>query len=88
MVIAEAFAASLPIIAFDVGGLSERIQTNKNGLLVEPNNIDLFAETISELISDTNKYQKLSMDAISTAKTKFNLENMISDHLKFYGISK
>lgn len=88
MVIAEAFAASLPIIAFNVGGLSERIQTNRNGLLVEPNNIDLFAESILDIILNTNKYQKLSIGAFTTAKTKFNLENMINDHLKFYGISK
>ena len=43
---------------------------------------------IANFADTSKKYQKLSIGAFTTAKTKFNLENMINDHLKFYGISK
>ena len=46
IVVLEAMAAGLPIVAFDVLGINELVKNNYNGKLVEANNINNFADAI------------------------------------------
>jgi glycosyltransferase involved in cell wall biosynthesis len=52
MAMLEAMAAGLPIVATKVGGNVELIQHNVNGLLVEPENIDVLESALSALARD------------------------------------
>ena len=45
----EAFARKLPVIGFDVGGISEWLKNGVNGVLVEAGNYKKMAEAIDEL---------------------------------------
>ncbi|MBN1901814.1 glycosyltransferase family 4 protein, partial [Candidatus Sumerlaeota bacterium] len=51
----EAAAASLPIIASNVGGIPDIIQTGVNGLLVPPENPDALSEAILTLYSQRER---------------------------------
>lgn len=72
-VILEAMAAGLPIIASDVGGISEIIKAGENGMLVEEKNITDLANKIIEVLSDSNAIAKYRNNNINASK-KFDWE--------------
>jgi len=54
-VLLQAMAAGCPIISTDVGGISELIQSGKDGLLIQPKNSQLMANTILTLLENPNQ---------------------------------
>lgn len=49
----EAMAAGLPVVAADHGGLSEIIEHEKTGLLVEPRSVDALLDALRRLSADS-----------------------------------
>ncbi|WP_017653949.1 glycosyltransferase [Fortiea contorta] len=49
MVVLEAFAAGIPILGSNLGGISELIQSEVNGLLVEPNSVTAWSQALQRL---------------------------------------
>lgn len=64
----EALAKGMPVIASDVGGLSEIIIDGQNGLLFESGNHALLADKIKLLLKDKNLRERLSVNARQTAE--------------------
>ena len=60
LVLLEAMAAQLPILATKVGGIPEIVQDKKNGILVEPGKSHELSEKILMLISNRPLREKLS----------------------------
>ncbi|MBD3327782.1 glycosyltransferase [Candidatus Peregrinibacteria bacterium] len=58
MVLLEAMAAQVPIVATEVGGIPEIIQHKKTGVLVAPKDFNALAEAITELINNQAQRQK------------------------------
>jgi glycosyltransferase involved in cell wall biosynthesis len=56
-------AAGLPIVASDVGGLSEVITHGRTGLLVKPNDVEGFSRAVMELIADPPRTRALGLAA-------------------------
>jgi glycosyltransferase involved in cell wall biosynthesis len=52
IVILEAMAAGLPVIATDVGGIPEIVRDGETGLLVEPGNPSVLTSAITRLLGD------------------------------------
>ena len=71
-VILESLALNTPVIASDIGGVSEVIQNGKNGHLVEPGNINLLVETIYNMWSDQKNYRRLCDNSRQIIVEKFN----------------
>ncbi|MEV6864702.1 glycosyltransferase family 4 protein [Streptosporangium subroseum] len=68
MALIEAMSKGLPSVAFDCPtGPGEIITDGVDGRLVEPKNVEAFAETICELIDDQDLRRKLGAAAQSTA---------------------
>lgn len=84
MSILEAQALGLPVVAFNVGGLSEIIENGINGFLVNERNFQLFAEYCVQLFSDQNLYQKMSVAAKEKIRTEFSNEKMSLAYYKLY----
>ncbi|MBU0668092.1 glycosyltransferase [Patescibacteria group bacterium] len=60
IVLLEAMAAQLPIIATNTGGIPEIVENHKSGELVEPQNIDALAAKMEEVIRSNALMQKLA----------------------------
>ena len=53
MVVLEAFAAGIPVIGSNLGGIAERVEHEVNGLLVEPNSVEAWYRELQRLCQDT-----------------------------------
>ncbi|MFK5983540.1 MAG: glycosyltransferase family 4 protein [Flavobacteriaceae bacterium] len=59
----EAMALGLPVVSTNVGGLPYLIVHDKTGVLVPPNDVDVFVEAIIDLLSDPEKTAVISRNA-------------------------
>lgn len=72
----EAMAMCKAVIATKVDGSLEIIQHNKNGILIEPQNIQMFAEAMINLISNKNLRIQLGKEARQTIVKDFDVYKM------------
>ena len=59
MTILEAMAAGRPVVATNVGGIPECVQSGKTGILVPPRNGDALAQAVTRLLTDPTEREKL-----------------------------
>lgn len=83
IVILEAMAAGVPVIASNIGGIPEIVQNGVNGILIAPDDPANLSEAITNVLTDKNLSQLLIENGKSTAH-KFNLENMMLCTYKIY----
>jgi glycosyltransferase involved in cell wall biosynthesis len=74
----EAMSWSKPVVASDVGGISEWLNDGINGLLVPPNNPPALAAAIGEIINDPERAAEKGRAGFELYKNKFNAEEHIS----------
>lgn len=84
IVIPEAMAAGIPVVAFDTGGLRERIRNGEDGLLVSKGDVKAFAQALDELLNDKERLEKMSRAARKRAETDFDREIMIDQYIELY----
>ena len=68
LVILEAMASGLPVVASKSGGIVEIVKDEKNGLLSEEKSVWQLADNLNTLLDDSELYQKLSANAIRTVQ--------------------
>jgi glycosyltransferase involved in cell wall biosynthesis len=65
----EAAAAGVPVVAFDVGGISSWLSDGVNGLLVAPGGgASAFGASLARVLSDDSLRERLARGAIAAAK--------------------
>tara|TARA_Y100000590_G_scaffold55884_4_gene58554 strand:+ start:9789 stop:10970 length:1182 start_codon:yes stop_codon:yes gene_type:complete len=77
--ILEAMKFSLPIITTSAGGITEAIEHNKNGIIVDMNSPESFVREIKNLIGNEKLSNNLSSNAFETFNKKFSHEIMYSN---------
>lgn len=75
LVIHEAFAAQIPVIATNLGGMSEFVQHEANGLLFQRGNADDLSQQMRRIIEDVDILPRLQA-GISAVKT---IEQEVTD---------
>lgn len=83
-VILEAGLAGLPIVASNVGGVSEIIENEKSGLLVPPANSEELANAVKKLIEDKTLRENLAKNLNEKIKKEFPLEKMLKETISLY----
>ena len=83
LVLLEAWSAKKPVVATDVGGLSENIENLKNGVKVNPSS-DSISEGINYLLNDPSKRKKIGEEAYKMVETGFSWEVVAKATLKSY----
>lgn len=82
MVLIEAQSRGLPLVSFDCPtGPREIIENEKNGILVPPNDVQLLAISIIELIDDSQKRSNMSYVSKQNAEN-FTSNNVINSWIK------
>ena len=76
--IVEAMAASLPVVATNVGGNAEAVQDGVSGVIVPPENPDALAAAIVRLLSDSAKAKQMGAEGKRLAAEKFTTEAMMT----------
>jgi glycosyltransferase involved in cell wall biosynthesis len=59
MVVLEAFAASIPVMGSNLGGIAELVQDNVNGILVEASSINAWANELEQLCDHRDNLEQL-----------------------------
>ena len=79
----EAQLAGKPVVATDVGGVSEVIANHETGLVTNKN-AGSIATALNSLILDTQKHRQMSTLATSRAKALFSINQMVNAHVSLY----
>ena len=76
MVVLEALACGVPVIATKVEGTPEVVRDGKEGILAEPKNADSLANAIQKFISDRQAWCRMSSQAVERHRNGFSDLNM------------
>jgi glycosyltransferase involved in cell wall biosynthesis len=82
--IVEAMAASLPVVATNVGGNAEAVQDGVSGVIVPPEDSAALAAAIISLLSDTAKAKQMGIEGKRLAAGKFTTEAMMGQITSVY----
>jgi Glycosyltransferase len=83
LTVLEAFAAGIPVVAPQSGGVTENIQDGRNGLLFTPGNKESFCEKLKLLIEDSNLRKRMGRNG-REAITKYSWDNAVSNLVKVW----
>jgi glycosyltransferase involved in cell wall biosynthesis len=73
-VILEAFAASKPVVASNVGGVPELVEDGISGYLIPPGRPELLAKAISKMLSDPAKMEAMGIAGYERVKRDFTFK--------------
>ena len=74
LVILEAMSSRLPVIAADVGGISEAVDDGRTGVLVSPRDAEGLAEAMVELLGDRERARAMGLEGRRKVEAEFSLE--------------
>ena len=84
LVLLEAMALSVPIVAVNDGGPPEIVNDGEIGLLVPPRDIDAMANAIIEIVSDKPRAQKMGEAGRARYQAMFTRERMAQETRAVY----
>jgi len=84
LVLIEATAASLPIVATDVGGNSEIVIDGVTGYLVPKENAEVLADKILRLLKNSDEAVSFGLKGHERVNRLFSLEAMVNNYLNLY----
>lgn len=80
----EAIACGTPCVAFNIGGMPDMIEHQKNGYLAQPYEIEDLAKGIAWVLENPERHQKLSHRARSKAEQEFTQEIQARRYLSVF----
>lgn len=84
MVVTEAMAAGLPVVALDAPGIREVVKDKQNGCLLQKEDIREFADAIDWVVNLNNERRESVKKVATETAQKFSLENTAQDALQLY----
>lgn len=84
LVLLEAMARKIPVVATNVGGIPEIIENGKNGLLCQHENSDELAAAIGSLLQDADHRGRIAAAGFQRVKENFSRQKFANDIVDFY----
>jgi glycosyltransferase involved in cell wall biosynthesis len=84
MVVLEAMAAGVPMLASKVGGVPDLIEPGKTGLLCDPARPESFRDAVEKILSHREWAQQLAATARTEALRRFHPQIIARQHLETY----
>ena len=72
MVVLEAMANGVPVVASCVEGIPEAVRHQTDGLIFEPNNPDDLAAKLGQIVGDVNIWRKYGKSSLERQRTKLS----------------
>jgi glycosyltransferase involved in cell wall biosynthesis len=82
--ILEAMASQKPVVATDVGGLSEIVEDGETGFLVPSEDPESLAEKILFILKNRELSEKMAMEARKKVVEEYDLNNMVKRYVHLY----
>lgn len=82
--IMESLACGTPCVAFDIGGIPDMIEHQKNGYLVSPFNTEELAHGILWVLENPTRYSRLSDNARVVVEKKFSLTSQSQNYQSLF----
>lgn len=83
IVLIEAAACGLPLIAVDAGAVSEVCIDGENGYLCEPNNVPEIAQAMKKILIDKKLHEKFSNNSVKIA-SEHDFEKTLDKFINIY----
>lgn len=83
LTVTEALSSGTPVVAFDVGGITEQV-SGGCGFTVKPKNIKEFAQKIEILFKEEKSKKVISQNAREKAVNNYSIEKMVNEYIKIY----
>lgn len=83
MVIIEAMSFGKPVVASDVGGISEIVRNGENGYTLE-NNAELFADKIRSVLENKSVYDNFCSKSLEYYKSELTVDRMVAGYMNIY----
>jgi len=74
VVLMEAMAAGVPVVATCIAGIPELVQHEHSGLLVSPGDVDATSNSIRQLLEDADLRNKFAIAAREKIERDFNIQ--------------
>jgi len=84
LVLVEAMASSLPVIASNIGGIPEVVENCVNGILVEVGDAEAIAANVESLFRDQEQRSRMGENGKRSAYEKFGIEKYLENLITFY----
>jgi glycosyltransferase involved in cell wall biosynthesis len=85
IVMLEAMACEIPVVATNSGGPATVIEPGVTGLLVDPTDTEALADALATLIRDPDKRRKYGRHGRETVEENYSWEIIAARHLAAYG---
>lgn len=84
IVLIEANACGVPVVAYDAGGAMDVVQNQRNGFLVKPRDIKELSEKIELLLKNKNKNRTMGKYGKRIVQEQYNWDNIAQKIEKVY----
>lgn len=85
MAMLEAMVAGNAVVASATAGIPEAIVDGREGILVEPGNLDALTTALRTVLTDSNRRRELGAAALKRAHREFTVQVMAANYLATYG---
>lgn len=85
---AEASACGKPVVATNISGLTEVVENNQTGLVVESKNIEQIADALSKLIANKELQHQMGAAGRQRVKKYYTTDKMVSGFEKIFSNKK
>ena len=80
----EALACGVPVVASRAGGLPEVIRDGVTGALRPVGDVDAMATAASEILSDAQRWRRMSDAAAEDARARFSRDDVVAQYEAYY----
>jgi glycosyltransferase involved in cell wall biosynthesis len=84
MVVLEAMAAGVPVVAAKVGGLPDLIEEGKNGFFCDPLDAGSMSRAVEKILVDRSSARELAIRAKEQARVRFHPRIVAQRHVDIY----
>ena len=84
IILLQASAAGIPIVASAVGGIPEAVADGENGLLVPPGDPPALAGAVNSLLSDRDRARRMGEEGRRRVRDHFSVDGMVEGNLAVY----